>query len=548
MGIPSFFSYIAKRYDKRNLLIKSPKKKINRLFLDLNGIIHPCSHKVISELVEESNINIPLNVIEDRIIHKTITYISEITKEINPSTLLYIAIDGVAPRAKMFQQRKRRFKSVQDRVLDPSKPVRTKWDSNAITPGTLFMSKLSNTIQNSTLLKNLQVENIILSDASVPKEGEHKLVEYIRNNVQEEDTADVIHGLDADLIMLSSLLHPQNIYLFRDDSQRKEKYYMDISYFLDCVKHNFDSLLHDDIPLPDIIREYVFLCFFMGNDFLPHHYSLEIRDEAIDLLIELYCNIKNNNRKIFLTNDQGDINNDFLKLIISKLMELEDTLVADHAARIVYKQAKRHGHTKEDKFNYFPDYHRNIEKKIGFGGIDWRNRYYTHIASTVSNESKDTGEFRKQICNFYIQGLVWNMRYYLGKKISDTWYYPYHHAPTFTELYARLNDVTNDTLKNCIKPTEKQFTPFEQLLLVLPPQSSQLLPKSWSFVMRNELLFPKRVKLNPVGSIFRWQCPPILYYYPDYIYLNEVKNLHLSNSELERSKLHKIPLFVKKRI
>ena len=153
-------------------------------------------------------------------------------------------------------------------------------------------------------------------------------------------------------IMLSSLLYPQNIYLFRDDAQRKEKYYMDISYFLDCVKHNFDGLLHDDIPLLDIIREYVFLCFFMGNDFLPHHYSLEIRDEAIDLIIELYCNIKNNT-KAFLTDKEGNINNDFLKLLVSKLMELEDTLVVAHAARIVYKQAKRHGHTDEDKFNYF---------------------------------------------------------------------------------------------------------------------------------------------------------------------------------------------------
>ena len=139
-----------------------------------------------------------MSVIENRIIQKTITYISEITKEINPSSLLYIAIDGVAPRAKMFQQRKRRFKSVQDRALDPTKPVRTKWDSNAITPGTLFMSKLSNSIKNSPVLKNLEVKNIILSDASVPKEGEHKLVEYIRNNVQEDGTADVIHGLDAD--------------------------------------------------------------------------------------------------------------------------------------------------------------------------------------------------------------------------------------------------------------------------------------------------------------------------------------------------------------
>lgn len=63
--------------------------------------------------------------------------------------------------------------------------VKKHWDHNVITPGTIFMEKVSDIIKayicdnltNNELWKDL---NIIFSDSNVPREGEHKILEFIR--------------------------------------------------------------------------------------------------------------------------------------------------------------------------------------------------------------------------------------------------------------------------------------------------------------------------------------------------------------------------------
>ena len=208
MGIPALFRWLSSKYPKVTTQVAESEsasvngieipidfslpnpngQEFDNLYLDMNGIIHPCCHP------EDK----PAPETEDEMMLEIFKYIDRIVAMIRPRKLIYMAIDGVAPRAKMNQQRSRRFRAAQEESIkrDEEESIKKLWedggreypektsnhfDSNCITPGTPFMAHLATCLRYYIKLRlntdpGWKKVSVLLSDASYPGEGEHKIM------------------------------------------------------------------------------------------------------------------------------------------------------------------------------------------------------------------------------------------------------------------------------------------------------------------------------------------------------------------------------------
>ena len=548
MGIPAYFKYITDNYPE--VIVNSLDKNNKRLFLDLNCAIHKCCRKVLNQ---ETNKQIKEEVLETKMMKEIIDYINYILKISNPK-LLFIAIDGVAPRAKMSQQRLRRFKSVQEKQkikeiyekYNENYQENILWDTNKITPGTVFMHNLSKYIIEN--LKNDKIK-IILSDSNQQGEGEHKIIEYIKNNTG--NYTDIIYGLDADLIMLSMQFN--NIYLLRESLEFGNKIETDeqgnvifLYLSIDELKENlYEFFIEKGLQIQNVnnknnlFKDYIFLCFLLGNDFLPHIESLNIKEGGIDKLIEHYVELFNKTKQniIIIENEENVINLPILKIILKKLQETEDEdlrKITDKnlKMRIYFNNCSTEIEKELEKFNKYPIMNNSIVKKISMGYPGWKDRYYKEVFNIEQEDSI------QKICINYFEGLYWNMKYYFENCKSWSWYYKYSNSPTLNDLHNYLDVNINKILKI----DNKRFTPYEQLLIVLPPQSNKILPDKISKYMTNYdspiiEYYPINYKLETLNKMFYWQCHPLLPRIDDSKIKKIIENTDFSEEEKKRNQL-----------
>ncbi|XP_059593227.1 5'-3' exoribonuclease 3 [Vitis vinifera] len=314
MGVPSFYRWLVNKYpeivvraveDERESSSANPNGiEFDNLYLDMNGIIHPCFHP-------EDQIFPPTTF--EEVFNNMYEYIDRIFSIVRPRKLLYMAIDGVAPRAKMNQQRRRRFQTAKDNEIAEAeeqrlrrqfemegKPLVPKQESqvsdpNIITPGTVFMHEVSKALQQY-ICSRMKHEagwkdlKVILSDSNVPGEGEHKIMSFIRLQRSLPDynpnTLHCLYGLDADLIMLALATHEVHFSILREDVltlEQRGSCESAVETKTSPPKANSSLFLH-----VWILREYLELDMKISD---PPEKLKEINFErigAIDLLMTVY--------------------------------------------------------------------------------------------------------------------------------------------------------------------------------------------------------------------------------------------------------------------
>lgn len=481
MGIPAYFSFIVKNHP--NIIKKIIKNDpvINNLYMDCNSIIYDIAHTMTKENNNDTN-----NV-EELIIYKVISKIEYYIFLIQPTSNIFIAFDGVAPYAKLEQQRARRFKSNYikkiSNTINGDNDVKT-WNTTSITPGTNFMNKLNKSLVEHFTKQRFPKNKVMVSTSAEPGEGEHKIFDYIRNNQNEHNKCNtLVYGLDADLIMLSINHLPiaNNIFLFREtpefiksiDSslEPNQHYLLDIPYLSEIITqdmNNGNNLVNNQQKYR--VYDYIFLCFFLGNDFMPHFPSLNIRTGGIDKLINAYKHTLGNTNNNITNGDT--IYWKHLRTLVSFLSSQEHNFILNEyklrKKRENYNLPQDTPELKYKKFDSIPTFERSLEKYIDPHTDYWQHRYYNTLFDCNMTEDRI-----KQICLNYLQGLEWTMKYYTQGCPDWKWSYQYNYPPLLTDLIKYIPYF--DT--HFIKPNNNlPVSPYTQLSYVLPRSSLQLLP------------------------------------------------------------------------
>ena len=479
---------------------------------------------------------------EADLITEVIAYIKQMTQIVAPTQTLYIAVDGVAPMAKIKQQRLRRFRSAvqaeeEARIRAEAKGVpytqQPRWDTNAITPGTQFMKALAFALRQFAKSQNTNVATTttVVSPADMPGEGEQKIMEYIRANTPK--TA-VIYGLDADLIVLSLWANATlgtTLSLFREEMEFNgavktnavgdEKFlYLLTDQLADALYNKYQKSAAQ--PKQEFLRDFVGLMSLLGNDFVPHGMVLKIKDDGIEALLRMY---RDHLQTPFVQQTTTTPATTHWQYSPATLTDLFQRVAKTEEQQILKSTAKklnsRPGMTasKEPEDQALARYN---DQPIGWAAekvfatqiqLEDRDKPSWILKDNwkqIYDQEALLGADPTAVTKQYLNSLAWTLAYYSGAPVDLHWYYPWYLPPRMETVAEYLASTSTPLLETPATP-RIPLKPEEQLAMVLPQTSFHLLPKEFQALPTlYPHAFPIQWTLFSLGRKILWECEPLI--------------------------------------
>jgi len=556
MGIEKFFNSLKKDFKIDNFTSKN-KYNFDYILFDFNSIIHVISQKVnilldellfnlileyhgigksksdeYFKLLKIDNPNFALdnendiykqfsklfnlNFLDSIIINHIKHFLIDFLKSFN-SELIYISIDGVPTKAKIVEQKKRRFNGEFEKYMklnilekysdklkgDDNNPInkykfiknKVNWSRNTISPGTNFMKKLTIYLKSiefkneiNKLFPKIDFNKLIVTSFDEKNEGEKKIMDFLDNLNNETDKKICIYSPDSDLILLSMILKNKNLkkYVLRMDQQKsKENYHYDLININDLENTMFNFIDSSTLSKDDVINDIVFIFTIFGDDFLHKIESYNVKYD-IKLILEKY--------KLFGKRILKDENN-LLKINYDNFIEFLKILVEQENEIIIRnfknKYFKKHNY---DNLSYYEQEIYKFENMIGQYENKLNKKYITPLGNPDFEFEKGKNMFYSDffkdidlelVIRMYIDGLQWVLDYYFNDITYHKWYYPFNKSPLLQDILLYINNINDknlfensiETLKKCCKVSETEFlSPVEHFFYITPfdKEGSQL--------------------------------------------------------------------------
>jgi len=416
MGIPFYFASLVRKH-KKILRALTKEDKCTNLCLDSNSVVY--------DVVRSMKYDPADATFEQRLCAAVCAKLEGYLRKVQPSRV-YIAFDGPPPMAKMKQQKERRYKGKIDTTNG--------WDTVQITPGTTFMLQLDAALTAYFQDHTTKYEFFKLSTSAEAGEGEHKIFEWVRSSQPTGTT--FVYGLDSDLIILA--LHHLNygeIYMMREF--KEELKLLDVPKLATQI---------ETVVGAGNLYDYIFMVFFVGNDFLPHFPALNLRTRGLDTLLQTYAHLK---KPLY----------DGTNILWENVQLFLNLLAAREARDLCREYLERGKQPAEDTPEKMPLLRREIEHYINPTEAGWEHRYY---AVLLKMEPSDAAK----VCREFFRTLEWNVQYYTQPCPSWDVYYPHMYPPLLKDLAKHVPLQGTGPFE----PSNPKSTT-ELLTFVLPPEA-----------------------------------------------------------------------------